>query len=320
MAQAAPTGRNLTGTAAAPDRTRAMLQGMEEFPPSTDGDSGGIAAVRVEYAGAGEPIGHVPPPARQGDKALAVARATGGQQPVTLLDKLGERLAFERSGTRLYEAIVSKHDAYGSFPGGPTRAELEEILDEEYRHFQLLSRVVEELGGDPTAVTPSAHLKGVATHGFVKVVVEPRTTLLQSLEIALLAELTDTSGWDALVDLARRAGQGALAREFSRALTTEDSHLRRVRRWVGSGHGENGHSADSGARTRFTPTSGRTRMDPTQLLKRQHREVEGLFRKIKRAKGSDHGARGRSSSRSRDCRNAAVAPRTSPRFSRTRPR
>jgi rubrerythrin len=264
-----------------------MLQGMEEFPPSTDGDSGGIAAVRVEYAGAGEPIGHVPPPARQGDKALAVARATGGQQPVTLLDKLGERLAFERSGTRLYEAIVSKHDAYGSFPGGPTRAELEEILDEEYRHFQLLSRVTEELGGDPTAVTPSAHLKGVATHGFVKVVVEPRTTLLQSLEIALLAELTDTSGWDALVDLARRAGQGALAREFSRALTTEDSHLRRVRRWVGSGHGENGHSADSGARTRFTPTSGRTRMDPTQLLKRQHREVEGLFRKIKRAKGSD---------------------------------
>jgi rubrerythrin len=264
-----------------------MVQGMDEFPPSSAGDSRGIATVRVEYAGAGEPVGHVPPPARLGDKARAVAPAGAGQHPMTFLDKLGERLAFERTGTRLYEAIVSKYDAYGGFAGGPTRAEIEAILDEEYRHFRLLSRVVGELGGDPTAVTPSAHLKTVATHGFVKVVAEPRTSLLQSLEIALLAELTDTSGWDALVALARQARQQSLVSEFSRALAAEDSHLERVRRWVGSGHGRNGNAFVGHSRTRVTPASRRTRMDPTQLLKRQHREVEALFRKIERAKGAD---------------------------------
>ena len=38
------------------------------------------------------------------------------------MDKIGERLAFERTGTRLYEALVSKHEAFGSFPGGPSGA------------------------------------------------------------------------------------------------------------------------------------------------------------------------------------------------------
>jgi hypothetical protein len=61
-------------------------------------------------------------------KVRAAAKAMKGEKPTLLLDKLGERLAFERSGTRLYEALVSKHDAFGSFSGGPSREDLEHVL------------------------------------------------------------------------------------------------------------------------------------------------------------------------------------------------
>jgi hypothetical protein len=32
----------------------------------------------------------------------------GGKEPIVFLDKLGERAAFERSGTRLYETLIAK--------------------------------------------------------------------------------------------------------------------------------------------------------------------------------------------------------------------
>ena len=56
------------------------------------------------------------------------------------MDKLGERLAFERAGTRLYEALVSKYDAYGSFTGGPSRDDLEHVMQEEYRRYDAAGR------------------------------------------------------------------------------------------------------------------------------------------------------------------------------------
>ena len=77
-----------------------------------------------------------------------------GAQPTLFLDKLGERLAFERSGTRLYEALVSKHDAFGSFAGGPSKGDLEAILQEEYRHFTMLSVYDQAAGRGPHGRDP----------------------------------------------------------------------------------------------------------------------------------------------------------------------
>ena len=82
-----------------------------------------------------------------------------GAHPVVFLDKLGARLAFERMGTRLWEALLSKFDSYGSFTGGPTRDELERIATEEFEHFRLLNEAMIGLGADPTVVTPSANLQ-----------------------------------------------------------------------------------------------------------------------------------------------------------------
>jgi rubrerythrin len=237
MNQNATPGKNLTGIAAAPQRTQEMLAGMDEFPPSSHGSAQDVAQVRIAYAQEAEPLGSVPLPASVTDKMQTAVKAVMGEKPMLLMDKLGERLAFERTGTRLYEALVSKYDAFGGFAGGPSRGDLEHVLQEEYRHFTLLQAAIEQLGGDPTAVTPSANLHATVAHGIKQVIVDPRTTLLQSLEAILVTELADNACWEALVELAQGAGEEGLARQFQEARMTEQEHLEKVQAWLAAGQG-----------------------------------------------------------------------------------
>jgi rubrerythrin len=237
MSQNATPGTNLTGMAAAPQRGQEMLTGMDEFPPTSQGSAQEVAQVRIAYAKMAEPLGSVPLPAGFKDTMQTAVKAVKGESPMLLMDKLGERLAFERTGTRLYEALVSKYDAFGGFAGGPSREDLEHVRQEEYRHFTLLQSAIEQLGGDPTAVTPSADLQATASHGIKQVIVDPRTTLLQSLEALLVAELADNACWEALVELAQGAGEDALVRQFERARATEQEHLQKVRAWLAAGQG-----------------------------------------------------------------------------------
>jgi ferritin-like metal-binding protein YciE len=179
----------------------------------------------------------VPQPAGIQNTVRTAAKAVTGAKPTLWMDKLGERLAFERTGTRLYEALVSKYEAFGSFDGGPSQADLEHVLQEEYRHFTLLQSVIERHGGDPTAVTPSADLQATASHGVMQVIVDPRTTLLQSLEAILIAELADNACWEALIALAQEAGEDTLVTPFEQALLTEQEHLMKVQAWLAAGQG-----------------------------------------------------------------------------------
>jgi rubrerythrin len=237
MSQNATLGTNLTGIAAAPQRSQEMLTGMEEFPPTSQGSAHDVAQVRIAYAREAEPLGSVPLPANLKGKMQTAAKAVMGESPMLFMDKLGERLAFERTGTRLYEALVSKYDAFGGFAGGPSRGDLEHVLQEEYRHFTMLHSAIEQLGGDPTAVTPSANLHATASHGIKMVIVDPRTTLLQSLEAILVAELADNACWETLVELAQGAGEDELVKQFERARATEQEHLQKVRTWLAAGQG-----------------------------------------------------------------------------------
>lgn len=227
--QMAPVGTNRTGIGAAPKRAAAMLRGMEEFPPSSTGDGTELAQVRIEYAAAGIPTGSIPETGSRGQKADATM--------APLLDKLGARLAFERNGTRLYEGLLSKLDASGSFSGGPSREDLLELRNEEEEHFRMLEEAIEELGGDPTAVTPCANLELTAGVGILQVISDPRTSLLESLEAMIVAELADNECWETLVDLAAAQELDALADRCRRALEDEDDHLRRVREWIAAGQG-----------------------------------------------------------------------------------
>ena len=232
MNQAPPLGHNVTGTSTNASHAKAMQKGMEKFPPTSTGTTEGAGKVRILYAKDGMPVGSIPKPAETTKKVKA---ALGAGPPPALMDKLGERLGFERMGTRLYEAVLSKHEAYGSFDGGPSRAELLEILNEEHRHFMMLNEVIAGLGGDPTALTPSANLAAVASQGVAQVITDARTTLLQSLEAILIAELVDRDGWFLLSGAARAAGMDDLAVRCEEAEKTEETHLAKVRTWVAAG-------------------------------------------------------------------------------------
>jgi hypothetical protein len=227
MSHIPSVGDNRTGIAVHPRRTAAMMSGLPEFPPTSRGSAENLAEVRVECAREARSAGSMPP--------------LPGKKPshdmIVFMDKLGARLAFERSGVRLYEALLAKHMALGSFDGGPSRSDLEHIRSDEHQHFAMLRRAIESLGGDPTAVTPSANVEGIMSQGVLAVVADPRTTLYEALQGGLVAELSDNEQWDSLIHAARHSGFDELAENFVRALRQEEEHLERVRRWLAAGEG-----------------------------------------------------------------------------------
>ena len=247
MKQAPSIGMNRTGTATAPERLKEMLQGMEEFLPPIVSNAQHIAQLRIDYAQDVGPIGSIPPPSGIVSTLQTAVKSVTGGQPTVFLDKLGARMGFERSGVRLYEALISKQQAFGGFSGGPSQEDLIEILREEYTHFIMLKEVIEQLGGDPTAVTPAADLQAVLSQGPTMLLTDPHITLLQSLEAALVIELTDNDSWHALAELATIAGEDQLAQEFMAAYHTEQEHLHKVRRWLAAGQGRNSHDGATAA-------------------------------------------------------------------------
>jgi hypothetical protein len=222
---------NRTGIGTSPiDSNDIVKTAREACPAPSDGRSLDLA--RRAYEGDAEPIGSVPIPTTLKGALVAAVDRIKGRRSAALIDKLGERLAFERTGTRLYEALLSKHETSSAWPAGPTRVELEQFHDEELAHFEMLCGAMAELGADPTAETPAADVIGVASSGILQVITDPRTTLAQSLQALLAAELVDNDGWQMLIDAARAADKEHLVPRFQKAQQEEAIHLGYVRRWL----------------------------------------------------------------------------------------
>jgi len=229
-------GHNRTGIGTSPNATREMVEGTTQFMPiDLSADESAIGQVREAYVKEAAPLGTIPPPPKASGMAKAALQALKGGRPTQFLDKLGERLAFERTGVRLYEALISKHEALGSFAGGPDRPALEKLMMEEHDHFKLLSEVIAEMGGDPTVITPSADLQATLSKGINEVLVDPRTNVVQCLEAILVAELADNECWDSLIELARQNTKNGAPASFERARRQETEHLARVRSWIAAG-------------------------------------------------------------------------------------
>lgn len=213
-------GDNHTGITLHPEFAAEMIEGTNEFGPTSRGGAEGLAANRVRVAKESRPAATMPPA-----KDVPLER-------LPILDKLGARLAFERAGVRLYQALISKHDAFGTFRGGPTRADLEQIRDEEHRHVIAAQNLILRLGGDPTVVTPYANLQATASHGIVQVLTDPRTTLVECLEAIIVAELTDHESWDLLAKAVAPLGDKQAEAQIREAERVEQEHLTKVRSWL----------------------------------------------------------------------------------------
>jgi rubrerythrin len=165
-----------------------------------------------------------------------------------LLDSLGGRLAYERGGARLYDALLRKAEAVGHLQGlKECIPDLEHIRDEEVEHAALLKRVIEQMDGDPTLETPCADIEGVMSSGLLQVVHDPRSTLLECLRCAVVAELADVENWTALTAKLPTSLPDDLAGEVAEALAHEQEHLTLVRKWIA--HAEEPPSARTAVRT-----------------------------------------------------------------------
>jgi rubrerythrin len=208
-----------------------MIKGAKKTVPSSKGDGGEIAKQRGGYIDGALPIGTKPMiPDSNGD-----IDTDNEAQPDAfrlLLDKLGERLAFERQGTRLYETVVQKFEILDRNGSSPALEDLRHILKEEMEHFALLQKVIADLGGDATVQTPSADVSGVLSQGILQIVTDPRTTGAQTLQAMLNAELADNDGWQMLINVSSALGHSDLQEEFQQALESEQEHLEHVRGWL----------------------------------------------------------------------------------------
>lgn len=225
-------GINRTGMQMSPERSKAMLSGAELSAVDVSAeDDRDLAAVRLENIAAADPLGSMPAPRTAKGKLKSGMKAMTGHRPQAFLDKLAERLAYERGGTRLYDAIVVKCRAYADELGEISLDQIQRIRDEEAAHALMIQECIEALGADPTAQTPSADLVGIETQGLLQAVSDPRTTLAQTLHAALAAELVDGAGWENLIAAAQQMGQDEMVERFRQALEQEQSHLLKVKHW-----------------------------------------------------------------------------------------
>jgi hypothetical protein len=235
--EATAIGPNRTGTAPVRGEVEKMLDAVREFSPPVPVSTLRMDIERQSYIAESERVGSIPPPPGESE-AISV-----------FLDKLGERIAFERTGTRLYDALITKCLALnnaqgdrdkrsakrkgGDIPTGEAALQaLRKIRADELSHFLLLSKAMESLGGDPTAQTPCADVTAAASMGLMQAITDPRTTFAQCLNTILTAELADNAGWELLSELAMQAGQPGMAEQFREALETEAEHLETIRSWL----------------------------------------------------------------------------------------
>ena len=227
-------GMNRTGIKASPIDSPRSIEGAEMGTPDQAVviDPPQLKAEHLSWSRGADPVGTMPPPATLKGAAKTALKALQGEHANVLLDRLSARAAFERNGVRLYDALMVKLEAASVHPGGPTREDLEQIREDELRHYGMLVRAIEQLGGDPTVMSPCADITAVTGMGIGQALGDPRTTLTQGLEAILVAELADNDGWVILADLAERMDMDDLADQFRQALAEEDDHLIRVRQWL----------------------------------------------------------------------------------------
>jgi len=231
MENTVETGLNRTGLDTAPRSREDMVRFARSASPQADGGAQAVDDLRHAYTVEADRLGSVPLPMRLRGLATAVTDKLKGHQAAVLIDKLGERLAFERTGVRLYEALEVKVRAARSGVAIDPHT-LSRLRDDEESHFHLLGRCLVSLGADPTAMTPCADVAGVAAAGHLQVVCDPRTTVAQALNSVLQVELGDNAGWELLIELAQDGGHSDMAQAFTVAQDTEQQHLDLVRSWL----------------------------------------------------------------------------------------
>ena len=225
-------GMNKTGVQMSPRNTKRMLEDDPRILTRCQpGDETEMAELRQSYIREAKGYGSIPVPGTLKGMAATALDMLNGERPQILIDKLAERLAMERTATRLYDALLTKLAVVGVGTSAINTEDVASIRGDEARHALLIAEAIASIGGDPTAMTPSADNVGVEAMGLVQVLNDPRSSLAQSLHALLTAELSDGVGWETLIALAHEMGHGDMVDAFSDALLQERKHQVMIQSW-----------------------------------------------------------------------------------------
>src|SRR5690606_5838201 len=245
MTKAAKLGHNMTGAQMSPEDTQKMVEYTERRPADVPGSAAELKRAREQMNREEGQIGSVPIPGSATGTLKSTFDKVLGNNPELPLDKLGERLAYERTGVRLHEAMIAKALACEGSGAElvPTLQQARtddqahmtllrhatQTLSAEQAHMILLINAIGTLGADPTAMTPCADVVGVIGSGPLKVITDPRTNIAQALNAILTIELADNAAWELLIMLAEQSGHAKIARSFDNALVEEERHVNTIR-------------------------------------------------------------------------------------------
>lgn len=234
MEQSTELGANKTGVDMSPIHSKKMLEGSERVTIGPGDGKTTLNLFQQPYIENADPLGSVPIPGTVKGMVKSAMKTATGRHPQVFINKLGERLAYERSGVRIYEQLINKCEF--SVNNGLSEFTvpldlLYEFRDQELEHFELLDSCLRQLGADPTAQTPDADSSAVASLGLMKVISEPRTSVSQCLQAMLAIELADNAAWELLIKLAEDMKLTDMAEQFQHALAQENIHLAHVRQW-----------------------------------------------------------------------------------------
>jgi bacterioferritin (cytochrome b1) len=148
-----------------------------------------------------------------------------------VIDLLNERLTFERSGVKLYDAILANMRSSSSADVARMLPSMTEHRNHEKEHEEWLEEQIRALGGDAHGKTEMSRLVTAESSGVEEVVLRDKD-LGHQLHALLTAELVDNAGWELLLELADDADDAVARREFRKRLHEEEEHLIFVRRAV----------------------------------------------------------------------------------------
>src|SRR5690606_37264495 len=151
MQNATKMGLNHTGAQMSAKDTEAQVKAAQEVLPDVPGGPEKIAQARATEAAQADPLGSVPLPGSAKGMLKTALNKLVGVSPEVLIDKLGERLAFERGGVRLYDALLAKAKAIDTLDKSMLQT-LQHFREEEAEHLALVKAAIEKLGADPTAM------------------------------------------------------------------------------------------------------------------------------------------------------------------------
>jgi len=146
-----------------------------------------------------------------------------------LIDRLAERLVFERLAVELYEAAILRINASADVLVRRAAPTLARIRFEEHEHASWLERALAGAGASPSVETPRSALARIETEGIARVVRDARAPLGHVVQALLAAELVDHAGWHALLDLADEAEDDDAHEQLRRRLDEESTHLHAIR-------------------------------------------------------------------------------------------